>query len=203
MAVRINVELDLEKRIKLQQDRLRKMEFQHIGLLSIICQDNDEGMSTVDAGIQHLGRRIDLMDARVPIALSLDQQDLLLPAGLPVKLPDIIDPAAAARTSADDPIKTIPQLWKDRASAEVILNGDHYMVFRPVTKLVILRDSKRIPFADSIWPRVEFRPDHAGRHTLLLFDDVKNQAFFLYGQYQFSTALGRPRPIPSIAIAHA
>ena len=200
--MKLQTEPDLKGRIAIQESRLRKMEYQHLGLLSVICHDTDYGQATVDPGIRYLGRRIDLMEQRVPIALSLDHQDLLLPAGLPAILPPIRDPERN-RVSVDDPIPVIEQKWTDRASGEVILGGNHYMVFRPISTLILLRDSSEIPFGNSIWPRVQCRADHAGRHMTLLFDSIHNTAFFLFGQFQFCTVLGRAQPAPSVVLAHA
>jgi len=193
---------DLELRLKAQEQRLRHMEYQHLGLLSVICQDNDAGQIVLDRGVREVGRRIDLMDKRVPIALSYDQMDLLLPAGLPLELPDIRDPQRN-RASVDEPIPTMAQRYADRASGETAIAALRYMVFRPISTLVILKDNELVPWGNSVWPRVHCGPDREGRHMVLLFDPKSGRAHFVFGRFQFSTALGRPAPVQRLALATA
>jgi hypothetical protein len=195
---------ELEFRLNAQRRAIERMEFQHIGMLSVITMDNDSGQTTTDAGVRHLGRVIDLMDKRVPIALSRDHQDLLLPAGLPQKLPDVRDPERD-RSSIQDPIPHIPQKYSDRASGETFSGGISWMVFRPVKKIIINADSRRIGWGNSTWPRILCEPDYAGRHTTLLFNPETGRAHFLYGRFIFETRLSAPEadPVGNLVMTHA
>jgi len=194
---------DLEARLKIQCGCLRRIQYKHIGLLSVITLDNDDGQTTVDRGVREIGRVLDLMGKRVPIALSLDHQDLILPNGLPLELPDIPDPERPDRTSINDPIPHIPQRYADRASGETFAGGLHWQVFRPVRKIILLSDDKRLPWGNSAWPRIQCLPDFAGRHTTLLFNPESGRAHFVFGRFQFSTNLGRAEPAPRIELVGA
>jgi hypothetical protein len=195
---------EIEFRLKAQRRSIEKVEFLHLGMLSVVTLDNDEGQVVTDRGVLELGRVIDLMDKRVPIALSKDHQDLLLPSGLPKVLPDIRDPERD-RASMLEEIPHIPQKYSDRASGETFIGGTSWMLFRPVRKIVLLADSKRIGFGNSAWPRIVCEPDYAGRHTTLLFNPETGRAHFVYGRFIFETRLSMPesQPFGNVVLAHA
>jgi len=196
---------DLELRLKAQMDCLRHMDYQHLGLLSVVTLDNDEGGEVLDAGVVHIGRVLDLMDKRVPIALSKDHQDIVLPNGLPLELPPIPDPNRPDRKSMRDPIPHIPQRYADRASGETVVSGLHWLVFRPVRQIILLSDDKRLPWGNSAWPRIQCMADYEGRHTTLLFQPENGRAHFVFGRFQFNTKLSAPERLdaPRVELASA
>lgn len=194
----IKVSKDLELILKSQEQRLRHMEYQHIGLLSVVSLDDELGQQISLDELRVQGRVVDLMDKRVPLAMSLDHHDLLLPNGLPKQLPPIVDPAYPGRQSIHEKVPMIDQQWVDRASGETFVGGKPWIVLQPVRKLIVLRDARGNP-RDAAWPRLICQADYAGRHMLLLFNPESGRAHLVFGRFQFSTALGRPEPIPALA----
>lgn len=185
-------------RLKFQKTVIRHSDYTHLALLTAISLDDEADQRVSLDELKARGRVIDLGAQRVPIALSLDHQDLLLPAGLPRILPDIPDPSAPPRLSVTDPATPfIKQLWRDRASGETVIDKVYYLVFQPVRKIVLLNDgSGMFPTgaSNSAWPRILCNADGEGRHMVLLFDALSGHAFFLGGRFQFSVALRRSSP---------
>jgi hypothetical protein len=196
----INVAKDLDLVLKTQEQRLRHMDYQHVGLLSVVSLDDelDQRISPEELRVQ--GRVVDLMDKRVPIALSLDHHDLLLPNGLPKALPKIVDPTYPGRLVITEKIPMVEQKWSERASGETFAGGKSWIVLQPVRKLILLRDSRSGP-QDAAWPRIVCSADYSGRHMLLLFSPESGRAHLVFGRFQFSTSLARPEAIPAYASA--
>ena len=155
-----------EDRIKLQKDRIRRGDHRYLGMLSVISLDKEKNQTLPSDQARIIGRVIDLMDKRVPLHISLDDQDLLLPFGFPGELPDIVDPG------------------------ESYIDGTNMIVCHPVIKLILVAMGGS-PLAKLGFPFVICRADGMGRHMTFLCDPRKGQGFFVGGQFQFSTRLAR------------
>jgi len=195
--------LDFEARIKIHRDRIRRGEYQFLGMLSVISLDKEKGQRLPQDQARRIGRVIDLMGNRVPLAVSNDFQDLLLPAGFPAKLPQIVDPNYGGRTRIDEPTPYIEQTWADRASGETYIDGRNMIVAQPVAKLIILNDQRGPCLGKSAWPIAFCRADPQGLHMTFLLDPRKGDAYLVGGVYQFSTRLARADASPQLALSTA
>ena len=189
MLTRLKIS-DFESRIKIQRDRIRRGEYHHLGMLSVISLDKEKDQTLPADQARVIGRVIDLMGNRVPLAISNDDQDILLPAGFPKELPDIVDPNWPGRQTLAEKTPYIKQAWGDRASGETIINNTSMIVCMPVIKLIMLADPSS-PLAKLGWPMVFCSADGMGRHMTFLLDPRKQEGFFVGGKFQFSTRLSR------------
>ncbi len=189
---------DFEDRIRKQKDLIRRGDYRHLGMLSVISLDKEKDQRLPQAQARVIGRVIDLMDKRVPLAISLDEQELLLPNGFPKKLPDIVDPNYPGRMTLEEKTPYIRQAWSDRASGETYVAGTDMIVAQPVIKLIMVGDP-RSPLAKLGWPMVICGTDAQGRHMTFLFDPRKGVGFFVGGRFQFSTRLGRAESQPLVS----
>jgi hypothetical protein len=195
--------LGMEARLKGQRDRIRRGEYRHLGMLEAVSLDMEKGQRIDLVQLQVVGRVIDLGRLRRPLAMSLDGQDLLLPTGLPRKLPDVPDPNFPGRMTIQDVTPFIPQTYAERASFETDMLGKHWIGFQPVLKLILVNDCGVLD-RRSAFPRIHCSADGEGRHMVLLVcpewrDNQSSEAYLIGGRFQFSVALGRPEPIPGPA----
>jgi hypothetical protein len=195
-----DVVTDFETRIKIQRDRIRRGEYQHLGLLSVISLDKEKGQRLPTDQARVIGRVIDLMGDRVPLGISLDGIDLLLYAGFPKKLPDIVDPNYPGRMTLAEKTPFIKQTWADRASGETYIAGTDMIVAQPVMKLILVGDPAS-PLAKLGWPMIPCRADDRGRHMTFLLDPRKGEGFLVGGKFQFSTRVARAEARPVLASA--
>ncbi len=189
---------DFEARIQKQKDIIRRGDFRHLGMLSVISLDKEKDQRLPDDQARIIGRVIDLMDKRVPVAISLDEQEILLPNGFPKQLPDIVDPSYPGRMTLAEKTPYIKQTWADRASGETYIVGTDMIVVQPIIKLIMVGDP-RSPLAKLGWPMVFCEADPQGRHMTFLFDPRKGIGFFVGGRFQFSTRLGRAESQPLVS----
>jgi hypothetical protein len=198
--------VDFETRLKIQRDLIRRMDYSHLALLEAISLDDEAGQRISADELKQKGRIIDLAHMRVPLAMSHDGFDLLLPHGLPLTLPDILDPSAPPRLSIDQPQRFVKQLWQDRVSGWTHVDKTDYLIAQPIRKLTLLNDGTgpfRTGGTNAAWPRVLCYADGEGRHMALLFDPRKGKAFLIGGRFTFSVALKRAQPQGSLALAPA
>ena len=181
---------DFEARIKIQRDRLRRGEYRHLGMLSVISLDKEKGQTLPTDQARVIGRVVDLMGKRVPLAISNDDQDLLLPNGFPGVLPDIVDPSWPGRMTLEEKTPYVRQEWKHRASGETIIANTSMIVCMPVYKLILVGDPAS-PLAKLGWPMLYCSADGLGRHMTFFLDPRKGEGFFVGGRFQFSTRLSR------------
>ncbi len=181
---------DFEARLKRQQNLIRRGEYRHLGLLSVISLDKEKDQALPVDQARVIGRVIDLMGNRVPLAISNDDQELLLPHGFPAHLPKIVDPNWAGRMTLAEETPWIEQAWKDRASGETIIAGTSLIVCMPVMKLIMVGDPLS-PIAKHGWPMIACHADGQGRHMTFLLDPRKSEGFLVGGRFQFSTRLSR------------
>ena len=190
---------DFEERIKHQRDLIRHGDYQHLGMLSVISLDKEKDQRLPLAQAKVTGRVIDLMDRRVPLAISPDMQDILLPNGFPKTLPDIVDPNYPGRKVITEKIPFIKQGWHDRATGDTVIGGTSMIVAMPVIKLILLGDPTSV-IAQKGWPMLFCSADHFGRHMTFLFDPRKGEGYFVGGKFEFSTKVSRPQS-PRYAMA--
>jgi hypothetical protein len=130
---------------------------------------------------------------------------LLLPNGLPQKLPNVQDPEFPGRKSIEQKIPLVQQLYQQRASCETDMAGMHWICFQPVMTVLLVNDSGVLD-KHSAFPRLRCRADHTGRHMVLLvcLNPGKNrivrdldsiEAYLIGGKFEISIALSRPEPI--------
>jgi hypothetical protein len=170
--------LELEQRIKIQQDRIRRMEYQTMGMLNRIILDADAGAACPEAERTAWGRRITFMNAKYPLALSEDGADLLFPAGLPKELPRIPDPRHPGRSFMGEKIPYLDQLWQERASGRTVAAGRNWLVFRPIETIELRNQGF---FSGSCWPKLCFRADYSGNQGALLLDMDSGAAHIIGG----------------------
>jgi hypothetical protein len=201
---------DFQERVKIQRDRIRRGEYQHLGMLSVISLEKEKGQQLPADQARVIGRVIDLMDKRVPLGISPDMQDLLLYAGFPRELPDIVDPNYPGRMTLAEKTPFIRQTWADRASGETHIAGADMIVAQPVCKLILVGDPLS-PFGKLGWPMIHCDVDSLGRHTMFLFNPLKVlatrrgspfvEAFIVGGRFQFSTRGVQTEGKPALASA--
>ncbi len=171
--------IDYGQRLEIQRGRIRRMEYTTIGMLAVIVFDADQGAMTPEEERITLGRRIDLMGQKVPIALSPDHEDLLLPAGLPRQLPQIPDPRWPGASVVGEKTPYLPQRWQDRASGVTDLLGRKWLVCRPVATILMANVGY---FKGAHWPKLEVVADFTGEHMSLLVDPTDGEAHFVGGR---------------------
>lgn len=175
-----DVIFDLEQRIELQRGQLRRMEYTTIGLISVIVLDADAGALCPEIERTTIGRRIQFRGVKFPLALSDDQQSLLLPMGLPKELPTIPDPRWPGASKFGEKTPYIEQLWQERASGRTVIGGREYLIFRPV-ETILLRNLGY--FAHSCWPKLRCFPDGNGEHMAVLKDAETGSGFIVGGRF--------------------
>jgi hypothetical protein len=180
--------LDLEGRIEMQRGRVQRMDYQVIGKLCTIVLDSDRAGGEPPGEVHHLGRRISFTGQSPggksplhPVALSLDQAEVLLPSGLPLSLPKIPRPGWEGRTSIKEATPWVEQLYEDRASGRTMILEREWMVFRPVHIIHMLSVGY---FKGINWPKLVCKADFNGTHMALLFDPRTGEAHLVGGRIE-------------------
>lgn len=179
-----NNALEIEQKIEIQQGRIRRMEYQTIGLLSRIILDADATGRCPEVERLTIGRRIEFMAGNFPLALSEDHAELLLPAGLPKVLPDIPDPRWPGASFAGEKTPWLKQLWEERASGATIIKDREYLVFRPIVNIELRNLGY---FTGCCWPKLICQTDWDGEQMALLLDPKTGAANIVGGRFMAET----------------
>lgn len=175
---------ELDQKIEIQRGRIRRMEYQTMGLLSRIILDADAGSNCPEIERVTIGRRIEFMNTEFPIAISEDQVELLLPYGLPKLLPDIPDPRWPGASVVGEKTPYIKQRWEDRASARTKAAGREYLVFRPINTIEVRNLGY---FRGCCWPKIRCMADFDGEQMALLLDPATGAGHLVGGRFVADT----------------
>jgi hypothetical protein len=206
----------LSDRMKIQEQMIRERRYKIIGRLTAVCfegQRSTKGYSASRARFANAEQAKGLPESLVPfsevqaklwasvtldwlthknapiLALSSDQQDLLLPGGM-IPLPPIPDPRWTPKT-AGEIAPRIPQLLTgcpvvgDRVRDKITdRSGKVYGVLHPIKELQIM-----LLGAIGTFARIRGCVDPSdGTHMALLIDDSNPeqlQGYFVGGRFQF------------------
>lgn len=204
----------LADRLKIQQQRYRDKDYIVVGRLTTVIfegQRDTAGLSQSRARYQNAAQAGQVSDAMAPfsekqtvlwasitldwlthknaplLAISRDQQDILLPQGM-TPLPPIPDPRWVPKVAGETPVR-IPQLLTgcpvvgDRVRDKITArDGRVYGVLHPIRELCIMLAGVQRGFG-----RIRGRVDPAdGTHLALLIDDSnprQMQGFFVGGKF--------------------
>ena len=184
-------QLPLAGRIDMQRARIRRMDYTVIGKIATLVLDADRDANLPMNEVPYLGRRISFTgnspggrSVLYPVGLSLDQQELLLPNGLPKVLPSIPRPDWQGRLTIEEKTPWVLQLYEDRASGRTNVLDTEWMVFRPVHQLLMVSVGY---FKGINWPKILFRSDFNGDHAVLLFQPLTGEAHIIGGRFEPNT----------------
>jgi hypothetical protein len=182
-------QLPVAGRIEMQRGRIRRQDYHVIGKLATIVMDADRDALTPEEEVKILGRRISFTgnwperDKRkfYPVGLSLDHQDVLLPFGLPLALPQIPLPSWPGAQKLGEETPWIAQNYEDRASGRTRLLDREWWIFRPIHKILMMSVGY---FKGVNWPKIVCKADLSGEHMALLFDPLNGEAHFIGGRFE-------------------
>lgn len=166
-----------------------------VGKLAIIVLDADREGGIPEEEVHKLGRRITFStaDGRLdlrPVAVSLDQQEVLLPFGLPKELPKIPRPGWPGPSVFREPTPWVEQRYEERASGKTMLLDSEWLIFRPVHKILMASTGF---FRGISWPKLVIKPDVNGEHMALLLNAETGEAHFVGGRFEPLTRQERPQ----------
>jgi hypothetical protein len=196
---------DIAGRIEVQRGRIKRMDYTVIGKLCTIALDSDREGFVPEAEVAFLGRRISFTGNSPggksplhPVALSLDQQEILLPSGLPLALPKIPRPGWQGRLTIKEETPWVEQLYEERASGRTMILNREWLVFQPVHKILMLS----VGYFRANWPKIVCKPDWNGDMMALLFDPMTGEAHLVGGRFEPLTYQRVEKDAPNLTSRH-
>lgn len=182
----------MDEVFKIQSERIRTQDYDALGRLVWISTELQLDHAPTDEEKATLGR-FDFMHDGPLLALSKDHADLLLPDGLPLRLPDVPHPTwkppmykqadveAPGWKPAQAPV--LKQEWLDpqRQGKTFVDAGKTWVFFQPIIQITY-----RL-FSQPTYGFVKCKPaPWAGSRTALIIDPNTGKAFFYGGTFELS-----------------